>query len=270
MKVLRTILICALLSLSFAAKGEELLAYRDCVTKGYDFLLYVPDSYSDTDEGLPVVIYLHGKSLTGNDLNMVTKYGSITAVRRGVDINALVIAPQCQTYSGWEADRVMAVVDYVIERYNVDENRIYVIGMSMGGSGTYRVAAAYPDRIAAAITMCGSCWVDVEPLTKVPLWILHGTKDTATPFSRSTDAVEKMRKISGISRLRYTWLEGCNHSILARVFLMQEVYDWMFSHSLDDPGRPVCRDYEVTPDDLNNIYKHLSGNTQKSLPIQRP
>ena len=266
----RILIITMLLAASFVAKGQKLYDYSDVVSNGYDFLVYLPESYENSQEELPVILYLHGKSCTGTDINMVTKYGTITALRKGVDVNAIVIAPQVEIYkNGWEPKKVMAVMDYVTSNFRVDENRMYVVGMSMGGSGTYKVIGAYPDKFAAAITMCGTCWVDIKPIAKVPLWVIHGVDDTATPFSRSTDFVKKMEAANTTSRLRYSWLEGCGHSILARVYMLEKVYEWLFKHSLTDEGRPMSKEYDVTSDDLHNLYKNLKTKP-KQIPIEQP
>ena len=266
----RILIITILLAASFVAKGQKLYDYSDVVNNGYDFLLYLPESYEQSQEELPVVLYLHGKSCTGTDVNMVTKYGTIAALRRGVDVNAIVIAPQVEIYkNGWEPKKVMAVVDYVTSNFRADKNRMYVFGMSMGGSGTYKVIGAYPDKFAAAITMCGTCWVDITPIAKVPLWVIHGVQDTGTPFSRSTDFVKKMEAAGTTSRLRYSWLDGCGHSILARVYMLEKAYKWLFKHSLTDEGRPISMEYDVTSDDLHNLYKNLK-TTPRQIPIEKP
>lgn len=266
----RILIITMFLAASLVAKGQKLFDYSDVISNGYDFLVYLPESYENSQEEFPVVLYLHGKSCTGTDINMVTKYGTITALRKGVDVNAIVIAPQVEIYkNGWEPKKVMEVVDYVTSNFRVDKNRMYVFGMSMGGSGTYKVIAAYPDKFAAAITMCGTCWVDIKPIAKVPLWVIHGVDDTATPFSRSTDFVKKMEAANTTSRLRYSWLEGCGHSILARVYMLEKVYKWLFKHSLTDEGRPISMEYDVTSDDLHNLYKNLKTKP-KQIPIEQP
>ena len=264
------VLVLSFLALSVPeALSDELLAYRDSVKQGYNFFLYVPDRYKETEESLPLVVFLHGKSLSGSDLNKVTRYGSIDALRRGVPIDALVLAPQCNTTSGWTAKTVMNTVDYVCDRYRVDQNRIYVFGISMGGWGTFKVVAAYPDRIAAAIAMCGGFTGDVEPLTSVPLWIIHGTDDDVTPFSYSTSIVKKMVATGKADRLQTTWLSGCDHSILARVFLLKQAYQWLFEHRLSTPRRPCNREYDISPSDLNQAYVGLTS-PQGNLPVTLP
>lgn len=266
----RLVIIIMFLASAFVAKGHKLLDCTDVISGGYDFLLYLPESYDKTEEKLPVVVYLHGRSCTGTDIKMVTKYGTITALRQGVDVNAIVIAPQVESVKkGWEPKKVMEVLDYVSARYRVDSNRIYAFGMSMGGNGVYKVLSAYPDKFAAGISMCGVCLVDEKPMANVPLWIIHGTNDTAIPYSRSRNLVQKMIAGQMASRLRFTLLEGCDHSILARVYMLEKAYKWLFMHSLTDEGRPVSMEYDITPSDLHNIHRNLKTKP-RSIPIVKP
>ena len=226
----------------------ELLAYRDSVKKAYNFLLYVPGTYSrdTTVAPLPLILFLHGGSLCGNDLKMVTQYGC------------------------WNAEKLMAVVDWVRERYRTDTDRLYVFGISMGGWGTFKFVSAYPDKVAAGIALCGGYQGDIQPLTEVPLWIIHGTSDTVTKISNSTNIVAAMAKTGKSGRVVYSWLTGCDHSILARVFLLQEPYDWLFKHSLQDPCRPVNRDFKLEPKDLQAAYMRIDTSQAQRLPIKKP
>lgn len=256
--------------LSPTLRADNLYAYRDSVKNGYDFLLYVPDAYETSDESLPVLLCLHGKSLAGNSLSMVMKYGCIDALRRGREIDALVICPQCNTTDGWNAERLMRVVDWVTERYRHDRDRLYCFGISMGGWGTFKFVAAYPDRVAAAIAMCGGFTGDVRPLADVPLWIIHGTSDTVTRLSRSSTIVEQLARLGMAGRVRFSWLTGCDHSILARVFLLQQPYDWLFRHRLTDRDRPVDRDIKISPADVRAAYLTLDAARGRRLQIENP
>ena len=143
--------------------------------------------------------------------------------------------------------------------------------MSMGGWGAFKVAAAYPDRIAAAIAMCGGYTGDITPLIEVPLWIIHGTHDEITKFSYSQNIFNEMTKPEvKAPRVISSWLMDCNHSILARIYLLSQPYDWLFSHSLDEDRRPVNREYRIEPRNLDRAYVDLAGHTQKRLPVQKP
>ena len=169
---MRKIVSIALLLLALAAPetlAQELLAYRDSVEQGYNFLLYVPEQYHETEAALPVVVFLHGKSLTGTDLNMVTRYGTIDALRRGLDLNAIVIAPQTSKV-GWIEKNVMNTVDFVAQRYRVDLNRIYVFGMSMGGWGAFKSALNCFVRYSRVIVVLAE--VPEEKMSSSPLYEL--------------------------------------------------------------------------------------------------
>ena len=271
MRMLRLIwVLLAVLASSQLRAGGHLYAYQEYVRDAYDFLLYIPDSYYDSEEPLPLILNLHGRSLTGNDLNLITRYGCIDALRRGRKIDAVVLCPQCRTTGGWDPEKLMKVVQWVQYNFRTDPDRLYVFGISMGGWGTFKFAAAYPDKVAAAIGMCGGYTGPVEPLTELPIWIIHGTSDRITSINYSTIVVEKMARMGKSGRLYFTWLTGCDHSILARIFLLQQPYDWLFSHSLKDPDRPVNRDFKIEPRDLAAAYMRLDSSQAQKLKILEP
>ena len=194
-----------------------------------------------------MVMFLHGKSLSGDSLEMVLRYGSIHALMKGRAINAIVVAPQAQ--QAWEPQRVMKLYDWLDDHYKVDTNRFYVLGMSMGGYGALDVANQYPDRVAAAMAMCGGAsGKELCSLSTLPLWIIHGTADNAVPVSCSDRVADSIRSCGDTTRLIYDRLEGVNHSRLARVFYLKQTYDWLFSHSLKQKGRRVNRSYSISND----------------------
>lgn len=251
-KLLFTILMLLMLPLTSMA---QIMACRGFVEGGYDFWLYLPDSYEKAEE-LPVVMFLHGKSLSGDSLEMVLRYGCINAVMRGRHINAIVVAPQAQ--QAWEPNRVMALYDWVDDHYKVDTNRFYVLGMSMGGYGTLDVATQYPERVAAAIALCGGAsGKELCGLSTLPLWIIHGTADRDVPVSCSDRVVDSIRSCGDTTRLIYDRMEGVNHTRLARVFYLDQTYEWLFSHSLKDKDRRVNREFDMSTDLLDMAYENF-------------
>lgn len=241
----------------------QLMACRDQIKDGYDFWLYLPDDYENSEKK-PLVLFLHGKSLSGHNLNMVRNYGCIDAVSRGRAIDAVVVAPQAA--GAWQPDKVMEVVDWVTKNYKVDMNRFYVLGMSMGGYGTLDFVAAYPDKVAAAMALCGGATVfDLCGLNEVPLWIIHGTADTAVPVGCSDRVVEAMAACGDTTRLIYDRFKGVNHTRLARVFYLEETYDWLFAHQLTDSLRAVDKSVEITAETLKTAFDDLTRNTQMKV-----
>ena len=238
----------------------QLMACRGFVKGGYDFWLYLPDDYS-TSEKKPLVLFLHGKSLSGHNLNLVRNYGCVDAVSRGRKIDAVIVAPQ--TSGAWQPAKVMEVIDWVKKNYTVDMDRFYVIGMSMGGYGTLDFAATYPDKVAAAMALCGGATVpELCGLNELPLWIIHGTADTAVPVGCSDRVVEAMAVCGDTTRLIYGRFKGVNHTRLARVFYLEETYDWLFAHRLTDSLRSVDRNVEITAVTLNDAFADLTRSNQ--------
>ena len=237
----------------------QLMACRGIIKDGYDFWLYLPEDY-ETAAKKPLVMFLHGRSLSGNDLDMVRQYGCINALQRGRNIDAIVVAPQAQ--GAWNPQKLMDLYDWVKKYYKVDTNRFYVLGMSMGGYGTLDFVASYPDKIAAAMAMCGGATVkSLCGLTEVPLWIIHGTADTAVPVRCSERVVDSMCACGDTSRLIFDKLKRVNHTRLARVFYLEQTYDWLFSHSLSDSLRMVNKDYSMSNELLSSAYDDLSYST---------
>ena len=271
-------LILAFLCVVVNLDAQVITAMRDSVPGSYNFWLYEPaatsvivDSVCDSltmevvldtmqAETLnkPLVLFLHGKSLSGKNLQTVRRYGTISALEMGLDLDAYVLAPQ--TNNGWSPQRVWKMVEWTVQKYPIDTTRIYVLGMSMGGYGTIDLAATYPDKIAAAIALCGGAMVDsLCGLNNLPLWIIHGTADRQVSVKCSDKVVAAMAACGDTTRLRYDRLKDQNHSILARVFYMNEAYDWLCAHNLTDSARIVNRDYEITVSKLGKAYKHLHG-----------
>lgn len=218
-----------LLCVAFGSLAQ-LKSYKS--KSGYSYWVRTPTNLKPTDK-LPVIIFLHGRSLSGHDLNRVKRYGVLRAIERGKDLDAIVIAPQ--TSNGWNPDKVIEVLDKVLKDYPADEQRVYVCGMSMGGYGTMDVAGKYPDRIAAAVAICGGGTKSYAcNLTQVPLWIQHGSADTAVPASESKKIYNAIKKCDKNADATLTIIPGGTHGSVERLFHGEKIYDFMFRYKKDD------------------------------------
>ena len=264
----------AMLLVCTTSRAQGFTAHVGTVPNAYNFWFHAPAPPLIDYEGTPIInqtansqhypllIFLHGRSLCGNNLAKVKRYGAIDAVARGRSIDCYIMAPQ-NPGGSWNPHKIMNIVDWAVKHYNVDTTRIYVYGMSLGGYGTIDLAATYPDRIAAAMALCGGGSVkDLSGLSKLPLWIVHGTADRAVPVSASDRVVAAIKATGDDSRLIYTRMPGIDHGRPARIFYMGQTYDWLFSHSLLDPNREVNRDFVITAEMLQNAYQDLGRNFQ--------
>lgn len=192
----------------------------------YPFWINIPEK--ESTEKQPVLIFLHGKSLSGTNLNRVRRYGVLRAMDKGRKIPAIVVAPQLAKGS-WNPDKVLEVLEYVKKNYNVDESRIYVCGMSLGGYGTLHFAGKYADKITAAVAICGGGNVkDGCKLATIPLWIQHGDVDYIVPMSESKKVVDAIKKCDKNADVTLTIIKGGNHGNVERLFHEDAMYDWLF------------------------------------------
>ncbi len=231
------------------------------VDEGYNFILYQPVSVeADTTKSpKPLIITLHSHSASGKDLKSVDLFGTIDALESGMELDAYVLAPQADGYK-WDVERIMKDVDWAVTQHNIDPERIYAIGMSMGGNGVADLAAAYPDKIAAAVILAGGLDKgDAANLNKLPLWVIRGMDDRREAIARTDRMVEKMRsQPDKAPRLTYTKINGLDHRQHERLLYMPCIYGWLMSHNLKDHDRSTNKAIEITGKMIKEAYKGLN------------
>lgn len=256
----RCVLVCllALSVLCSYAQYDLVSAKKNVIPGGYNFWLYTPEDYYYSQESTPLLVFLHGASLCGRNMDRVLRYGTIDAIKRGLDVPALVVAPQ-NPGGAWSPRKLNDILEWLdANDYTYDHQRVYVIGMSLGGYGTMDFVGTYPDKIAAGMALCGGCSLkDQTKLGEVPLWIIHGTGDRAVSVKESQKVVDGLKRNRLTQRLRYDWIRGASHGALSRYFYSQKTYEWLFSHRLDDVGRPVERSIDITQGDLQEAYRKM-------------
>ncbi|WP_348798831.1 prolyl oligopeptidase family serine peptidase [Flavobacterium adhaerens] len=192
----------------------------------YPFWINLPKQ-EILDNKAPIILFLHGKSLSGTDLNRVKRYGVIRAIERGKEIPAIVIAPQL-AHGSWNPDKLLQLLEYVQNNYNTDLSRVYVCGMSLGGYGTFDFAGKYPDKITAAVAICGGGNTkDACNLSKIPMWVIHGNKDYIVPISESKKMVKAIQTCNPDANLTFTIVKGGNHGSVESYFREDVIYNWM-------------------------------------------
>lgn len=257
----RIILLSLILISFFSLQAEKFTPYRGTLKDGYDFWLVEP---ADTTGPKPLFVFLHGASLCGRNLERVKTYGTLDAISKGRNIDGYVIAPQ-NPGGAWNPRKIQSVIDWAKDNNNIDADRIYVLGMSLGGYGVIDFVATYPDEVAAAIACCGGGSVrDLSMLNNVPLWIIHGTADRAVHISQSDQVVKAMKKHdSSTPRLIYDRVPGWSHGDPARLFYLNETYEWLLNHSLSDEDRPVTEGFGITQELMRQAYKGLNTTRTK-------
>jgi predicted peptidase len=119
-------------------------------------------------------------------------------------------------------------MQYVISHEAVDPARIYLTGLSMGGYGTWDLAARQPERFAAILPICGGGdEATTARLAKLPIWCFHGDADTVVPVERSRTMIAAVRAASGSPK--YSELPGVGHDSWTPAYRDPAVLDWLFT-----------------------------------------
>ena len=119
-------------------------------------LVSLPDGYdAEPDRDWPLLLFLHGAGERGDSLAAVAIHGPLKERREGRDIPMVIVAPQVPAGERWTVGRVAAALDDAIRQYRIDEDRVYLTGLSMGGFGTWEAIQRMPERFAAAVPVCG-------------------------------------------------------------------------------------------------------------------
>jgi len=198
-------------------------------SKTYPYLAYLPDGYNKTNaKAWPLIIYLHGSSCKGNNLERLKKYGPPFYLERGMNVDAIVISPQCPSNKNWTAGAWFeSFYKELKDKYNIDPSRVYLTGMSLGGFGTWDIASRYPEYFAAIMPLCGGGQLRmVETLKDIPTWVFHGEVDKKVSLSRSVQMVDALQELG--SRPKFSVLKGQGHGI-QKVYSDQHIYKWLLS-----------------------------------------
>lgn len=208
----------------------------------------------------PLLLFLHGAGERGNDPELLKKHflPAIASDEYRERFPCFVVAAQCRSERWWarlpqERTRVsptladepaddlkaaIQAVNDVIREFPVDENRLYLTGISMGGYGSWDLAERQPDRWAAVAPICGGGDVTkADSLVGVPIWAFHGDADPAVPVERSREMVEAIRKAGGDPK--YTEYPGVAHDSWTQTYGDPDgLLTWMFEQRLDARPKP--------------------------------
>ncbi|MCB1275919.1 prolyl oligopeptidase family serine peptidase [Prosthecobacter sp.] len=188
----------------------------------------------DGTKRYPIVIWLHGSGQSGSDNE--SQLGGAPKIWTSEDNQAqrpcFLLAPQCPSADiGWKnqvADNLLALIADLADHLPIDETRIYLTGSSMGGFGTFSIAAKFPQVFAACVPLCGGGDTkNSDILKKIPFWVFHGDKDDMVPVERSRAIVEAVKQAGG-ELMKYTELEGAGHGITGIVYPRTDLHEWLF------------------------------------------
>ena len=224
----------------------------------YRYEAFVPADFSKK-KFWPVILFLHGAGERGSDGVLQTDVGIAHAVRlHSSKFPFIIVIPQCGEGKIWgEPDmqaQAMAALQASIKEFHGDRNRIYLTGLSMGGFGTWELAARNPGRFAALVPVCSGIrpqehWPQLrvtlvddpkitDPYAEVarrlgntPVWMFHGDADPAVPVAESRHMTEALKAAN--AKFKYTEYPGVGHNSWDQAYAEPDLVPWLLAQSLN-------------------------------------
>ncbi len=205
------------------------MRYEYCEFANLKYITRYPREYKE-GEKYPVLIFLHGAGTRGNNLDMVKQNNFFTITEKLGNFPFVTIAPQCSAKTWIDVfEKLMRLISHVCNESYTDKKRVYVMGTSLGGYGTWQVGISMPEFIAAAAPICGGgCAAMAWDMINVPVWAFHGECDDTVKPIESQLMVDAINKEGGNAKL--TIYEGKGHAIWPEVYVREDLYEWFLSH----------------------------------------
>jgi predicted peptidase len=230
-----------------AAERFEKHVHEDAAGARLPYRLLKPKEIEEGQK-YPLVVFLHGAGERGDDntRQLVHGMGDYASDELMKKHPAFVVAPQCPEEKQWvevpwSADshklpekpsqplrQTLELIDRLVKEQPIDENRIYITGLSMGGFGVWDALARRPKLFAAAAPICsGGDPATAERIKHVPVWAFHGDQDNAVKVQRSREMIDALKRAGG--EPKYTEYEGVGHNSWTATYSNREFHDWLFA-----------------------------------------
>lgn len=216
------------------AQAEKAFQPKDPNAPKCKYLLFLPEGYAqgDAKKRWPLMLFLHGAGERGTNLTLVKKHGPPKLVEKDRSFPFVLVSPQCPRRRWWDVKVLTGLLDDVVKTHAVDKDRIYVTGLSMGGFGTWALAAATPGRFAAIVPICGGGKTGAAKQIKdIPTWVFHGGRDGVVPPARSRQMVDAM-KAAGAKSVQLTIYPQAGHDSWSKTYDNPELYKWLLKQTL--------------------------------------
>ena len=191
------------------------------------YVLRYPDACHEAHR-YPLILFLHGAGTRGDDLGMVESNPFFKITGAYEDFPFLVAAPQCRADETWfdRFETLIAFAEYLVTRPDVDPDRVYLMGASMGGYGTWQMAECRPELFAAIVPICGGgMYWNAARLKSIPIHAYHGALDTTVQVTESINMVNAVNRSGGNAKL--TIFPEAAHNAWDPTYSDPAYWNWM-------------------------------------------
>lgn len=254
MKKLIFFVIVTLILSAVVSQVSAQLAFKTTSPSTIAYYEYLPSDYNSNSNKYPIVIFLHGigergpnttdKKVLGDNIQKVAKIGPPKFVKSGTKFPFILISPQLKSnYGNWPTGYVMEVINHVKKYLRVDEKRIYITGLSLGGGGAWSIAQDYPQLFAALVPVCGGYNNQSKAVNiakeNLPVWASHGDLDNVVNVGKTVNMVKKINETKPAPNplAKITIYKGVKHNAWDYAYRVDNslhkpnVYEWMLAQT---------------------------------------
>ncbi len=194
---------------------------------GYNFSVHIPETFNASDYAYPLIVFLHG-GLTTHEQHL--RYlGKAFYVPE--DDPYILAMPKKQEWD-WNPNKLKDVIKLVASKIKIDPQRIYLTGLSMGGRGTFIVAASFPNLFAALMPLSPHhapySYVPLAPqIAHLPIWISHGDADRVSNFDSAKKMFQSLKNAGG--PVRFSAISGGTHCCWEKIYGNKTTMEWLLS-----------------------------------------
>ena len=202
------------------------------------YVVFVPHAYK-ADKEFPLILFLHGAGERGDDGELPVKQGiangGIKFKNNEKTFPFFAVFPQAKLKGNWkagepDAERALDILAEVQKTYKIDDKRLYLTGLSMGGTGTWSLAAAHPNKWAAIAPICGTGDPETaDKIKHIPCWCFCGDQDKATLVESNRTMIKALKAAGG--NPRYSEYPFVGHNSWDSAYVSPELYTWFLKHS---------------------------------------
>ena len=263
-----------------------------------NYQIYVPREMSISEKA-PLILFLHGAGERGSDNEAQLKNAIKKVAGKGEWANAVIIAPQCPSSTGgntnsdvndpnkwaetnWQKgnylqdnlpeSKPLHAAAELIQQYAgydyIDADRVYVVGLSMGGFGTWDIISRYPDLFAAAVPICGGGPTDrIDVLKNIPIFTFHGTADGSVPYS-GTEGMYNAITAAGGNKILFKTFQGAGHGIWDQAITftgdgtLPALEEWLFRQNKKNTDNPIeiPKTYSFDVSEEDEVFTSIVDN----------
>ena len=244
-------MLASLLSSQFASAAPETegptMHHMRSETANLRYVLTLPAGFDAEGEQRPLIVFLHGSGQRGIDLELVERVSVAQVYDAMENFPFVTISPQCPPYLNWyiRLDSVVILIEEAIQNYNIDPDRVYLTGVSMGGHGVWALAFEHPEKFAAIAPISGfGTFPDFSNFIDIPVWAFHGEIDSTVSLALGQAPVNALREAGG--NVEFTIVPDRGHDIADSVFNNAALYEWFLTHIRSGTPAQTSRP-EITP-----------------------